>query len=555
MKALWEIFRLILRDQRSAMLRGAALSIIVLAMGAGLLGLSGWFITAAAAAGLVGAGATFDVFRPSAMVRFLALGRAAARYGERMLTHDATLRALETLRFRVLATYVNAPYSRMIRMRGAQVLNRLTADIDALDGVSLRLVLPIIAAISTLAVAFGFLWWLVAPVIGIWIAGAYLAGAIIIFIWMARFSVPLSRREEVAAQAFRTRLIDLVRARRDLAVYGQLVSQTEHVHKADHRRESLRHLLDYGERRVGALLAILTTIVTAGALGIGMLLVQSGQITPAYAALGFFTALALTETLMPLRRAVSDLGRMADAARRIRRDLADPAPTSPSLSPETPENTVKDPDLQVTDVTLQRLDADPASLPILTDFSLVAKPGQTIALTGPSGRGKSTLLLAIAGLHPVMTGQITIAGKAIADWPEADLRACLTLLPQRSTLMAGTIADALRMAGPADDAYLWRLLSAVQLDSTIAKKGGLTATIGARGDGLSGGEARRLVLARALMRNPKILLLDEPTEGLDDATAMAVLRGLRAVLPDAIMLIAAHRQAERDFADHILELK
>lgn len=124
MTALWAIFRLILRDQHTGILRGIALSLIVLVMGVALLGLSGWFITAAAAAGLAGAGAVFDVFRPSAMVRFLALGRAAARYGERMLTHDATLRALETLRLRVLAAHLSAPYATMIRVRGAQVLNR-----------------------------------------------------------------------------------------------------------------------------------------------------------------------------------------------------------------------------------------------------------------------------------------------------------------------------------------------------------------------------------------------------------------------------------------------
>jgi len=174
MTALWAIFRLILRDQRRAMLRGAALGLVVLVMGVALLGLSGWFITAAAAAGLAGAGAVFDVFRPSAMVRFLALGRAAARYGERMLTHDATLRALETLRWRVLASLLTAPYARMIRVRGAQALNRLTADIDALDGVPLRLVLPVMAGIAAQVLALVALWGLVAPAVALWVVGGYL---------------------------------------------------------------------------------------------------------------------------------------------------------------------------------------------------------------------------------------------------------------------------------------------------------------------------------------------------------------------------------------------
>ena len=121
--------------------------------------------------------------------------------------------------------------------------------------------------------------------------------------------------------------------------------------------------------------------------------------------------------------------------------------------------------------------------------------------------------------------------------------------------MAGTVADALLIAGPADEQRLWQVLAAVQLDKIIAEKGGLSALIGSRGEGLSGGEARRLALARALLRNPKVLLLDEPTEGLDDATATAVLQGIRQILPDVTLLIAAHRKIEKSFADQVLELK
>jgi len=547
MTALWVIFRLILRDQRTAMLRGAALSVVVLAMGAALLGLSGWFITAAAAAGLAGTGAVFDVFRPSAMVRFLALGRAAARYGERMLTHDATLRALENLRLRVLTSHLAAPYPRIIRARGAQALNRLTADIDALDGVPLRLVLPAMAGLAVQVIVLVMLWLLVHPLVALWVVGGYVIGAAMVFIWMARVSIPLSRRAEVAAQAFRSRLIDLIRARRDLAVYGRLVAQAQAVQGAEARRLALRHRLDRAERQAGAALALVASAVAAGALGIGLMLVQQGQIAPAFAALGFFAALALAETLAPLRRTVSDLGRMADAARRVGRDLAT---ATPAVAPARPLG--KGADLRIDAVTLHR----PGSpLPMLTDFSLHIRSGETVAVTGASGCGKSTLLLAIAGLHPVATGEIRIADIKLSDLPEADLRTHLTLLPQRSALMAGSVDQALRLAGPADDARLWQVLGAVQLDKVIAAKGGLGAQIGPRGEGLSGGEARRLALARALIRAPAVLLLGEPTEGLDDATAQAVLRGIRTILPDAAMLIAAHRPAETGFADQVISLR
>lgn len=546
MRALWAIFWLILRDQRTAMLRGAMLSVVVLAMGAALLGLSGWFITAAAAAGLAGTGAVFDVFRPSATVRFLALGRAAARYGERMLTHDATLRALESLRLRVLASHLAAPYPRMIKARGARALNRLTADIDALDGVPLRLVLPVLAGLAVLVMALVMLWGLVAPELALWVVGGYVLGAAMIFGWMARVTVPLSRRAEVAAQAFRTRLIDLIRGRRDLAVFGRLVAQAQAVHGAEERRLALRRQLDLAERRAAAALAVLATVVAAGALGIGLALVQSGQIAPAFAALGFFAALALAETLAPLRRAVSDLGRMADAARRVGAGLAEAVPALALVS-----QPVNAEDVQVTGLTLLRPDT---RFPVVRDLSVAVRAGETVAITGASGSGKSTLLLAIAGLHTVDAGQILIGGTDLRGWSETELRAQLTLLPQRSALMAGSVAEALRLAGPAEDAQLWQVLAAVQLDAVIAAKGGLGARIGPRGEGFSGGEARRLTLARALVRAPKVLLLDEPTEGLDDATARAVLQGIRTVLPNAAILIAAHRPAETAFADRLVAL-
>jgi ATP-binding cassette, subfamily C, bacterial CydC len=545
MKALWIIFAMILRTQRRAVLRGALLGLIVLAMGVALLGLSGWFITAAAAAGLAGTGAVFDVFRPSAMVRFLALGRAAARYGERLLTHDATLRALETLRVTLLAGLMVAPHAKMIRIRGAQALNRLTSDIDALDGVPLRLVLPLIAGVGANLVAFIAIWLLVDLRIALWIGLANSLGATALFWATARESAPLSRQAEAASQAFRSRLIDLIRGRRDLAVLGQISVQKTAIMAADERKLSLRRRQDRQGRRVGAASAMLSTTIAGGTLWLGVAMAQAGQIAPAFAALAFFATLALAETIVPLRRAASDLGRMLEAARRVSRDI--------SIPPDPPQaGEVTDGPLRIEALALHRPYSEAV---FIKDLSFQVAAGETVALTGASGVGKSSVLLAIAGLHPVTAGQISFGGRAVTDWPEDALRASVTLLAQRSVLMAGTVAEALRLADPsASDATLRAVIEAVQLTRILAARGGLDARIGIKGEGFSGGEARRLTLARVLLRRPKLLLLDEPTEGLDENTAKAVLDGIRTFLPTATIVLASHRDVETRFAARIITL-
>lgn len=546
-RALWRIFRMILGDQKTALMRGAALSLAVLIAGIALLGLSGWFITAAAAAGLAGMGAVFDVFRPSAMVRFLALGRTAARYGERLLTHDATLRALTSIRVRLLAATISAPHDLLVRLRGPQALNRLMADVDALDGVPLRLILPVMAGIAAQLLTFAMLWWLVDLGVALWISLGFLAASAVTLYRAARAAASASRNEEASSQSFRSGFIDLIRARSDLAVYGQLARHGEAVLATDARRQADRGRLDRIERRAGFSLSLTGTIVAAGALALGMTLAQAGAITPALAAIGFFASLALVETIGPLRRAMADLGRMSVAAQRVDATLA---------SDRTVDNGnlfSKAADLSVEDLSFRRANA---AKPVLERVSLSLSAGESLAITGASGSGKSTLLLLVAGLLSPESGRIVLGSVPLDRWDETRLRSTLTLVPQRSTLMAGTIRDALQLAAPeATDAELWQALDAVSLAGVISAKGGLELRLGPMGSGLSGGEARRLVLARSLLRRPGLLLLDEPTEGLDEAAALTVLNGIRTYLPYASILTASHRAVETTWADRVVDLE
>ena len=535
----------ILRAERVALARGFALAVTVLVMGVALLALSGWFIMATAAAGIAGLGIVFNVFAPSAMVRFLALGRTAARYGERVLTHDATLRAIAQLRVALLRGLLTRPHRALEQLRATSELNRIAADTEALDGALLRLVIPAITgAITILAVSL-LLAWLVHPSVAGILAGGYLLLPTTVFIIGQRVARRPARLAEAGLQAGRSRMIDLVAGRDDLAVYGQLPHVAVQTCGAFDRAAQARRQLDQIERLMGLLLDMVGGLVTAGCLISGIVLVQGGTIDVATAAIGVFAALALGEAVAPVRRALSEIGRMTHAARRVRSAIEAAEPTSEAARPVATG----------TGLLMQDVTFDVANNSLFAPVSLLVAPGETVVLEGISGSGKSTvLLLAIGALKPAQ-GRVRFAGRDPALLPPHAMMEAAVLVTQRSALVADTVAANLRLAAPeASDADLWSALEAVCLADTLRPRGGLSLPIGPRAAGLSGGEARRLVLARAILRRPALMLLDEPTEGLDYDTACAVMRGLRQACPQAAILIAAHRQAERDQADRIVPI-
>ncbi|MGD9863618.1 MAG: amino acid ABC transporter ATP-binding/permease protein [Pseudodonghicola sp.] len=551
MKRLWQILRLLWSADPWAMWRGAALSVVVLIMGAALLGLSGWFITATGLAGIAGIGIAFDVFRPSAGVRFLALGRAAARYGERLLTHDATLRALAALRITLMRRLEVWPMEALRRLRGASALTRITADVDALDGVALRLALPVAAALITHVVAFVMLAWLVTPAVALAVAAGYLLGGGLVLMRVALRTLAPSTRAETAMQALRRGAIGLFRGQREAILQGLLPDWRARIDAEEAEARAAHDLLDRIDTGAGLALASVVALVTALVLGLSGPLIAGGAIDPAQAAIGVFVALALAETLLPLRRGVAEIGRMRDAAARVLAEVPEgaapvaAAARAPAIRPGA--------GLEVRDLTLMR---PGRTRPLIEGLSFAVAPGEMLALGGARGAGKSTLLDALAAVAPATSGQILCLGAPLADWPEAALRRHLTLLPQRTALLAGSIRDNLAIAAPdLTDEAAWEVLRAVALDRVVTTRGGLEAPLAEGGAGLSGGESRRLALARAMLRRPDILLLDEPTEGLDPATARAVVTGIRSYLPAAAIIAASHRRAETEIADRRLDLK
>lgn len=543
---LLRIFQLMWRAERRAFLQGLALSVAVLVAGLALLGLSGWFIVAASAAGLAGTGAVFDVFRPSAGVRFLALGRTAARYGERMLTHDATLRALARLRGILLRGVAQQPFASLSRMRASAALNRILADVDALDGLAIRLIFPAGAGLVSLAFATLIIGWLADSRLALWIGLGVLVPSVAVFAVLGRQSFGPSQQMAQLNRALRTNVIEHLRGRSVLVFAGALGRSRADIRDTSREAGQAAQALARLEFRAAAVLSIVLTLVATGALWLGALLVASGAITPALAAMSFFIVLAVGELLAPLQRGISEIGKMRDAAARVAPMLlTTPDCVSVDVAPRLANGSI----LDVQGLTI----ASPSGTPLIVAISFAVNAGETVALTGPSGCGKSSLLDAIAGLSKADAGTILIGRDDIMTLPDPVLRSRVGYLTQRPSLIGMTIAETLRLGQPeASDADIWRVLDAVALAQMVEKRGGLETRLTEAGANLSGGEARRMALARVLIRRPRLLLLDEPTEGLDEQTATLVLSGIRTYLPDTGFLMAAHRTLELAVADRII---
>ncbi|WBV45102.1 amino acid ABC transporter ATP-binding/permease protein [Pseudoroseomonas cervicalis] len=528
------VLSLFWRAQRGRLLLGAALAGLTLLAAVALLGLSGWFITATALAGLSATGAIgFDVFRPGAGIRALALLRTGGRYGERLVTHDATLAVLAALRERLFRGWAAPGAARSLLARPARLLFRLTADVDALDGLYLRILVPL-AGLLAVALGSGLALGLLHPALGAGLALLLLASGLGLAALAVREAARPARRRAHAAEALRARSIDLLSGQAELLLAGRLPARHEAVLEAERRLAAAEDALHRVETRAGfgfslaALAALTGTLLAAGAL------VEVEAITAPQAALAVLVAFAAAEPFGALRRGAVEAGRTLLAARRLAPRLA-PVAGAPSL-PLPPAGLA----LRLEGVTAGH---DGAAAPVLRGVSLMLAEGERVAVIGASGAGKSTLLALLAGEAAPWQGEV-------AAQPA-------TLLTQRTELFQDSLRGNLLLAAPqADTARLWQALEDAGLAEHVAGlPGGLETRLGEGGAGLSGGQSRRLTLARLLLRDAPLWLLDEPTEGLDAALARDVLARLAARACGRSLLIATHLRREAELADRLLLLE
>lgn len=542
----------LLRAWRLRLAVGAALMLLTVAAGIGLLALSGWFITATGVTAMLlaaGVQARLEIYVPGAGIRFFALTRTAARYFERLYNHDAVLRLLADLRTRVFAGLTPLDPATLARFRGALLLNRLTADIDALDTLYLRCLAPPLVGVAGILLV-GLIIAAAAPATGLLMGTILLVATGVLTLAIARPGVALGEDISSHLEQLRAGIVDHVRGLAELRAFAVL---GRHRATLDTRQQNLvaaqvrsARLAAAGEAGMGLIIHLAVVLVLA--LGLG--LYADDRVSGPIMVLMALAVLALAEGLAPIPGGFLQLGRTRAAARRLNAQMA----TQPAIrEPHNPQPMPPDNRITLRDVVMRHA---PGDEPALNQLSLELAPGERLAVVGPSGAGKSTLADLIARLVEPESGSLELGGVPLAQLPLARLHGRIGYLTQRTEIFADTIAANLRIAAPtASDDALFDALAEVELLAFVDQlPDGLATWVGENGVRLSGGQARRLALARVLLRDAPIVLLDEPLAGLDAATARRVSANLDRWLSGRTVVMLAHDRGALPTADRELQL-
>lgn len=551
MSEIWRLIRL-LAPRRGWIYAGLALSILTLLANFGLLALSGWFLAATALVGIAGYAAqnSFNFFTPAAMVRFFATVRVLSRYSERLVTHEATFRLLADLRVWFYTRLEPLAPAILQTHRAADLLNRIVTDIDTLNLFYLRVFLPVLTALGAgliMAAFFAFFCWPAALAL---LGGLVLNGMLAPVLTVRLGGKPGADINRLTA-ALRMEYVEALQGMGELLVFGAAPQMQARVERLNHELAASQAALGTVSGLGFALSGLAANATLLVVLIEGARQYQAGGLSAAEVPMLLLGAMSAFEATAPLPAALQFMGQIKAAARRIFA-LADQAPAlaPPALPAAAPHGF----GLDLRDITLRYA---PDAAPALNGFSLSVAQGQHVGIIGPTGAGKSSLINLLMRFNEFESGQAWFGGQDLRAYSSEDMARYMTVISQRSYLFHASIRDNLLLAdGTADDEALWQALDVAQLGAfvrTLPQK--LDNLVGEGGASLSGGQIRRVALARAVLKQTPWLILDEPTEGLDTETEQAFLADLAPVLAGRTVLYITHRQAGLALMDEVYAMQ
>ncbi|MFC8506350.1 thiol reductant ABC exporter subunit CydD [Streptomyces sp. NPDC057131] len=532
-------------ELRGRMALALLLGSLALGSAVGLMAVSGWLISRASEQPPV-----LYLMVAVTATRAFGIGRAVFRYAERLVSHDAVLRMLADLRVAVYRRLERIAPAGLRRTRRGDLLARLVQDVDALQDYWLRWLLPAGAALLVGAGSVGFTTWLLPE------AGAVLAAGLL----LAGVAVPLlggllARRAErqlaPARGALGTAVVDLLRGCAELTVAGALKGRVERADEADRELTGIASRQSAATALSAGLSALVCGLSVAGAALVGVQAVRDGRLDGVVLAVLVLTPLAAFEAVTGLPLAVQYRQRVRRSAERVFDVLDAPVPVHEPESPATPPAGPFP--LELAGLGARHAGQD---RPALDGFGLTLEAGRRVAVVGGSGSGKTTLAQVLLRFLDAESGTYRLGGTEAAALDGDEVRRFVGLCAQDAHLFDSTIRENLRLArtGASDEELRGALGRARLLEWVEGLPDGLDTLVGEHGSRLSGGQRQRLALARALLADFPVLVLDEPAEHLDLATADALTDDLLRATEGRTTVLITHRLHGLEAVDEVLVL-
>ncbi|MEL3945236.1 thiol reductant ABC exporter subunit CydD [Streptomyces sp. LNU-CPARS28] len=542
------------RQRKGRLALALLLGSLAVGSAVGLMATSGWLISRASEQPPV----MFLMIAVTA-TRAFGIGRAVFRYAERLVSHDAVLRMLADTRVAVFRRLERLAPAGLRTTRRGDLLSRLVADVDALQDYWLRWLLPAGAAAAVGLGSVGFTAWLL-PEAGAVLAVGLLAAGVGVPLVSGAVARRAERRLAPARGVLATRVADLLTGTAELTVAGALRRRTDRAKEADAELTRIASRTAAATALGDGLTALATGLTVAAAALVGVQGLHDGRLSGVALAVVVLTPLAAFEAVLGLPLAVQYRQRVRKSAERVHEildapepvcdpaDAADPAdPAGPAQAPRTPFPLRLD-GLRARHEGQER-DA-------LADVSLTLERGRRVAVVGPSGSGKTTLAQVLLRFLGTSEGTYTLGGTDVTALDGDTVRRFVGLCAQDAHVFDSSVRENLLLARKdASDDELYAALGRARLDGWVASlPDGLDTLVGEHGARLSGGQRQRLALARALLADFPVLVLDEPAEHLDLPTADALTADLLAATEGRTTLLITHRLAGLDAVDEVLVL-
>ncbi|MFI9823148.1 thiol reductant ABC exporter subunit CydD [Streptomyces sp. NPDC052013] len=531
--------------RRGRLALALVLGSLALGSAVGLMATSGWLISRASQQPPV-----LHLMVAVTATRAFGIGRAVFRYAERLVSHDAVLRMLADTRVAVYRRLERLAPAGLRGTRRGDLLSRLVADVDALQDYWLRWLLPTGAAVVVSALSVGFTAWLLPE------AGAVLAAGLI----AAGAGVPLltgavarraERRLAPARGALATRVTDLLTGTAELTVAGALPARAAEARRADGTLTRIASRAATATALGDGLTALISGLTVTLAALVGVQAVAAGRLDGVTLAVVVLTPLAAFEAVLGMPLAVQYWQRVRKSAERVHEVLDAPVPVR---EPERPRPAPASPfPLVVKGLSARHAGQDRDAL---AGLDLTLEQGRRIAVVGPSGSGKTTLAQVLLRFLDPSAGSYTLAGADAYAMDGDDVRRLVGLCAQDAHLFDSSVRENLLLAGrdATEDELRHALTRARLLDWADSLPDGLDTLVGEHGARLSGGQRQRLALARALLADFPVLVLDEPAEHLDLPTADALTADLLAATEGRTTLLITHRLAGLEAVDEVIVL-